>query len=140
MGFNLAFKGLKCGLSVYRNNRSYNVTINVSDDGLLRENMPVILDVFHCRGFFCTSVVSGTVFISVITYKCSYPVDHLLIPALSEGSKLVADFMHDSGNRDSITLRLEEAKMATDVYKVNCINYKFFGKKITSENMWILQG
>jgi hypothetical protein len=79
---------------------------------------------------FCTSVASGTVFISVLTYKYSYPVDYLLIPTLSEGSTLVANFMHDDGNRDCITLRLEETKMMTDVHKVNFINYKFLGKKI----------
>jgi hypothetical protein len=32
--------------------------------------------------------------------------------------------MHDDGNRDSITLRLEKAKLVTDVHKVNFINYK----------------
>lgn len=60
-------------------------------------------------------------------------MDHLLIPALSEGSKLVANFMHDNGNRDSITLRLEEAKMATDVYKVNYINDKFLERRYIGE-------
>jgi hypothetical protein len=64
----------------------------------------------------CTCVVSGSVCISVIRYKYSYPVDHLLILALSEGSKLVATFMHGDGNRDAITLRLEEAKLVTDVH------------------------
>jgi hypothetical protein len=41
----------------------------------------------------------------------------------------VATFMHDDGNRDSIILCLEEAKMVTDVHKVNFINYKFLERK-----------
>jgi len=82
---------------------------------LLYWTFSIVLDIW-------SSVVSGTIFISVIRYKYSYPVDHLLIPTLSEGSKLGATFMHGDGNRDSITLRLEEAKMVTDVHKVNFIN------------------
>jgi hypothetical protein len=51
-------------------------------------------------------------------------MDHLLIPALSEGPKLVATFTHDDGNRGSIALRLEEAKMVANVHEVNLVNYR----------------
>ena len=74
------------------------ITMDVHNDGVLHGNVPVILDFFHCLGF-CTSVFSGTGFVSVIRYKCSYPVDHLLIPGLSESLKLVANFIHEDGNR-----------------------------------------
>jgi hypothetical protein len=51
-------------------------------------------------------------------------VDHLLISALSEGSKLVATFMHGDRNRGSIALSREEAKMVADVHEINFINYE----------------
>jgi hypothetical protein len=113
---------LKCGLFLYRDDISHNLTINVSDDGLLHENMPVILEVFLCLGFLYRHRFGNC--ISVIRYKYSYPVDHLLIPALSECCMLVATFINDDGNRFYITFRLEGAKMVTDVHKVNFINYK----------------
>jgi hypothetical protein len=43
---------VKCGLFLYGNSESHNLTINFSDDGVLHENMPVILNVFHHLGFF----------------------------------------------------------------------------------------
>ena len=42
----------------------------------------------------------------------------------------MATFMHDDGNGDSMTLRMEEAKMVTDIHKVNFINHKCLENKI----------
>ena len=93
------------------------MTVYCMKTWLLLWTFSIVLDILYKRRF-------GNC-ISVIRYKYSYPVDHLLIPALSEGSKLVSTFMRDDGNRDSIALHLEEAKMVTYVHKVNFINCKF---------------